>query len=424
VNIADRVRGIIAGPHPPARPIIDPAPVRPGENDLDCLGGEWLGRGRSCFVVERRRDGQSRHGRDAIGHLAKRLSRNADEAVMLSGGADARAPFVFFDLETTGLSGGAGTYAFLVGCGWFDDGTFVTRQFLLTRFADERPMLDAVAGELSRAGALVSFNGKSFDAPVLETRYLFHRLAWAAAELPHVDVLHPARRFWRKPASEESSCSLTALEAAVLGARRTGDVPGHEIPERYFRFVRSGDPRPLAAVLEHNRLDLLTLAGLTARLLELLRSGPDASSTAREALALGHLYGRAGMDSRAREALQRAIGLSRAPRGAFDPVKLDALRALALSWRHARAFDEAAACWQQILNVRGCPTALAREATEALAIHNEHRVRDLPAATGFALKMLEEGGRPAQADAARHRLARLQRKMEKVGITESLKFEV
>ena len=89
---------------------------------------------------------------------------------------------MFFDLETTGLSGGAGTLAFLVGCGWFDDdGGFVTRQFLLARHADERALLEAVAAELARAGALVSFNGKSFDAPLLETRYLFHRLDWSAA---------------------------------------------------------------------------------------------------------------------------------------------------------------------------------------------------------------------------------------------------
>ena len=106
---------------------------------------------------------------------------------------------MFFDLETTGLSGGAGTLAFLVGCGWFeDDGAFVTRQFLLARHADERMLLEAVAAELARAGALVSFNGKSFDAPLLESRYLFHRLPWSGREMPHVDVLHPARRFWKR----------------------------------------------------------------------------------------------------------------------------------------------------------------------------------------------------------------------------------
>src|SRR6266545_7497786 len=144
-----------------------------------------------------RRESSTRHGRDAIGDVAVRLQAGSEDAALFAGGAPARPPFVFFDLETTGLSGGAGTYAFLVGCGRFGtDGAFVTRQFVMTRYADERPLLEAVAGELAGAGALVSFNGKSFDAPVFETRYLFHRLKWIAAELPHIDALHPARRFW------------------------------------------------------------------------------------------------------------------------------------------------------------------------------------------------------------------------------------
>src|SRR6266545_4832241 len=115
-----------------------------------------------------RRESSTRHGRDAIGDVAVRLQAGSEDAALFAGGAQARPPFVFFDLETTGLSGGAGTYAFLVGCGRFGtDGAFVTRQFVMTRYADERPLLEAVAGELAGAGALVSFNGKSFDAPVL-----------------------------------------------------------------------------------------------------------------------------------------------------------------------------------------------------------------------------------------------------------------
>jgi uncharacterized protein len=414
VNFADRIRGIIGGPHT-ARPVESSTTVHIDKPDVASLGGEWLTRdGLSCFVVERSCEAGSTYGRESVGALAERVARSTDQAVMLSGGVPVRAPFLFFDLETTGLSGGAGTYAFLVGCGWFEDGAFTTRQFLLTRFADERPMLAAVAAELSRAGALVSFNGKSFDAPVLETRYLFHRLAWAGAHIPHVDVLHPARRFWRRPVTaEETSCSLTALEGPILGARRAGDVSGYEIPERYFRFVRSGDPRPLAAVLEHNRLDLLSLAGLTARLLELLRCGPEAARTPREALALGHVYARAGQEKRARAAYEHAVESCRAPAGAFDPVKIEALRALALSCRRSRAFDDAAGCWQKILEVRGCPAALAREATEALAIHHEHRLRDLVKAKSFAMRALEEGSRPAHDTAARHRLARLEKKMER-----------
>ena len=187
------------------------------------LGGAWRGRRRSSSIAggSRRRC----YGRERVGALAERLERAAGEAPLFTGGAPARPPFVFFDLETTGLSGGAGTLAFLVGCGWFDDdGGFVTRQFLLVRHADERALLEAVADELARAGALVSFNGKSFDAPLLETRYLFHRLAWRGRELPHVDVLHPARRFWKRRATRASS------RTALARARR---------PTRLFAAVRS-----------------------------------------------------------------------------------------------------------------------------------------------------------------------------------------
>jgi hypothetical protein len=327
---------------------------------------------------------------------------------------------MFFDLETTGLSGGAGTLAFLVGCAWFDDdGGFVTRQFLLTRHADERPLLQAVAAELGRGGALVSFNGKSFDAPLLEGRYLFHRLGWRGREMPHIDVLHPARRFWKPRAvtsiyGTTEGCSLQALERQIIGARRHGDVPGFEIPARYFQFIRSGDARPLTAVLEHNRLDLLTLAALTARLLHMARSGPQAIADPREALALGHVYSRGDLEARGRESYRRAIERCRSPRGAYDPIRVEALRALALACRRARQHEEAAACWKDLIEMRGCPVPIVREAAEALAIHHEHRVRDLALARTFALDSLAaaaNGPRPSIAQAVRHRLARLDRKM-------------
>ena len=294
------------------------------------------------------------HGKERIGALAERLALAAAEAPLFTGGAAARPPFVFFDLETTGLSGGAGTLAFLVGCAWFEeDGGFVTRQFLLARHADERPLLQAVATELARAGALVSFNGKSFDAPLLEGRYLFHRLGWRGREMPHVDVLHPARRFWKPrqvtPAFGTSEgCSLQALERQIVGARRHGDVPGFEIPARYFQFIRSGDARPLTAVLEHNRLDLLTLAALTARLLHMARSGPAAIADPREALALGHVYARGGLEARGRDSYRRALERCRSPRGAYDPIRLEALRALALAHRRARQHEQAAGVLERI----------------------------------------------------------------------------
>ena len=445
-TLADRIRGIVS-PRVAAAPCVGPAgmgehigsPLHPQTaGDIAAtLGGSWRDAdGSRCFVVDRRWDPSAIHGRERIGALAERLDRAAGEAPLFAAGTAARPPFVFFDLETTGLSGGAGTLAFLVGCAWFDtDGSFATRQFLLTRHADERMLLEAVAAQLARAGALVSFNGKSFDAPLLEGRYLFHRLAWRARETPHVDVLHPARRFWKprdssphglrgdsgsfvaqafKPARSGEGCSLQSLERQIIGARRTGDVPGFEIPGRYFQFVRSGDAGPLEAVLEHNRLDLLTLAGLTARLLHMARSGPEAISDPREAVALGHVFARGGLDARACDSYRRAIDRCCSPRGAYDPVRIDALRALALACRRARQHEEAACCWLELAEMCGCPAAILREATEALAIHHEHRARDLVLAKRFALGSLAAlpgGPRPSLAQAMRHRLDRIERKM-------------
>ncbi len=403
LTLAARVRGILGTPGA----VVPAIPYEPQDDVAATLGGTWGGRGGGPFLlVERCRPADDRHGRSELGDLADDLRAASTEASLLCGRPDARAPFLFFDLETSGLSGGAGTLAFLVGCGWFDDqGGFRTRQYLLTRVDDEPVLLDRVASQLSAAGALVSYNGKSFDAPVLETRYLLHRLAWPAAEVPHLDMLHLARRFWR----DEAGCALTTLECQVLGAPRQGDVAGFEIPARYFQFLRDGDGRPLAAVLEHNRLDLLSLAALTARLARLVRLGPAAAHDAREALALGHVLQRAGEMVRAREAFERA-----SEEDGGGAVRAAALRALALDARRGRRFDEAAAHWRRILEAVGGPAPIVREAMAALAVHHEHRARDLTAARTFALRSLDADARPGWNRAVRHRVARLDRKLERL----------
>jgi uncharacterized protein YprB with RNaseH-like and TPR domain len=398
----------------------DPGALQPLE---DTLGGEWrsLDSGR-YFLVERRVHADTWHGSLRIGDLAERLTESASDTAVLVD--TARPPFLFFDLETTGLNGGAGTYAFLVGFGSFDDdGSFVTRQYVMTRSSDERPMLRAVAERLSASGALVSFNGKSFDAPLLETRFLFHRLPWAAAAIPHVDVLHPARRFWRAEALEPgaTTCSLSVLEQHVLGARRQDDVPGPEAPMRYFQFIRSGDARTLSGVLEHNRLDLLSLAGLTGRLLELISVGADGARTSREAFALGGVYERAGWHARAHSAFSRALELAsaeeararrsaRATPMAESRLCVQILRALAKCARRAGRHDEAARWWHDVLDRPECRPDVTREAAEALAIHHEHRRRDLESARTYAMHTLKVSPTVRHA-ALRHRLARLERKL-------------
>lgn len=406
MNLSDRLREIVKpgrqAPQPP------PAVARRSVSGLErTLDGEWREEnGVRAFVVERSYHCGLKHGRSSLRDLNACLAAGLEATSLLMGGCEVAAPAVFFDLETTGLNGGAGTLAFLVGCGWFEaDGRFVTRQYLLTSPSDERAMLTMLAADFRRAGLLVSFNGKSFDAPLLEMRFLYHRMAWDRGDTPHFDVLHPSRRFWRS--AGDDTCGLGTLERKVLGASRTGDVPGFEIPARYFAFLRSGDARPLEGVLEHNRIDLLSLAGLAATLCRLVAEGPDAASDGRELLALGRLYAAARRDPIACAAYERAILLARGDAS----IAIESLRGLAEVRRRASQHDEAAACWQRLLDSATCPSHVATEAARALAIYHEHRVRDLSAARAFALRSLQYESRPTRSAELHHRIGRIERKL-------------
>jgi uncharacterized protein YprB with RNaseH-like and TPR domain len=329
----------------------------------------------------------------------------------------AEGNLLFVDLETTGIAGGAGTYAFLVGCAWFDQGRFRVRQFFLTSFLAERALLQAVMDIARTAGTVVTYNGKTFDLPLVETRFTMHRMETPFATMPHIDMLHPARRLWRGRTANGSSavdepgrdsCRLSVMERSLCGHIREGDVPGFEIPARYFQFVRTGDARPLEAVFEHNRLDLLSLALVTARAAQLLDEGAPATRTAREALGLGRLYERGGMTTDAWRCYARAIELDEDDAA----TRADALRAHAVLSRRMRRFEEAASLWRRLLEVPQCPASMRREASEALAVHLEHRLRDYQAARGYAMNSLDVSASVARKEATLHRVARLNRKLE------------
>jgi tetratricopeptide (TPR) repeat protein len=236
------------------------------------------------------------------------------------------------------------------------------------------------------------------------------------ADTPHLDMLHTARRLWQSEDDAARGCRLVDLEDALCGFRREGDVAGDQIPSRYFHFVRTGDARGLAPVFEHNRLDIVSLALLTARAAALLEAGAVAAATPREALGLGRLYQRAGLLDEALACFRRAAGIGSppfadAPRHAGDlATRAQAVRAYAVACRRLRRFAEAASAWRTLLAIDGCAPALVHEAMEALAIHHEHRLRDVIAARGFALGSLGLGISQARQRAVHYRLARLERK--------------
>lgn len=381
----------------------------PASNAAAVLDGAWVGEGsRRFLVVERLYEATHRHGRVPVAGILPQAGGAWPGFTVLPGApADPdAAPLLFLDLETTGLAGGAGTYAFLVGCAWFEREAFVVRQFLLSAFTAEAVLLGAVEQLASRFGGLVTYNGKSFDVPLLENRLALHRMPGRLPDLPHVDLLHPARRLWSDPSGEGGGCRLVALESTHCGHDRVGDVPGFEIPGRYFDFVRTGDAAPLAAVLEHNRLDLLTLAAMTAQASALLASGARGRSP-REQLGAGRLLESAG---RVEEAIACFAGAATRA-GGGGVVRAESLRRLALALRRRRQFDGAAEAWQALLESPGCPPAYAAEAAEALAVHHEHRRRDPARAREFAVRSIRHGVGARGRTSLEHRLARLNRKL-------------
>jgi tetratricopeptide (TPR) repeat protein len=285
----------------------------------------------------------------------------------------------------------------------------------------------------------VTYNGKTFDVPVMETRWMFHRMRMPLEAVRHFDMLHPARRLWRARgetgvrgrASEEdgpsTGCRLGTLERVLCDVRRVGDVPGMDIPGRYFTFLRTGDARPLEPVLEHNRLDLISLAAVSAHAVQLVEEGPGRCRDAAEALALGKVYERADCAERALSAYRRAAEEAEAP----IEVRAEAIYRVGLRLRRDRRYVEAADCWRRLLELkpgrfgRGSEllASLRQFAVEALAIHQEHRERDYVGAKELTLQLLEDAddwSRPSpagrenrRADATRHRLARLEKKLAK-----------
>lgn len=438
ITLNDRLRQVIrpaasAGVLPvqtDADPEVEPRALRParsarvdGHRVADVLAGQWIESDNgSVVVVDRYYAADRSHGRQRIGSMIETLESGGDALQVLARawpGRELRTygpRLCFFDLETTGLAGGAGTQAFLVGCAILEDGGLRVRQFLLPGFEHERAMLTMVAEWMDGQGTLVSFNGRSFDVPLLETRYLLHRLEYPQGTMPHLDMLHPARRLWKErptvagPALDEDSCKLSVLERHLAGYHRVGDVGGFDIPSRYFRFVRDGDAHPLEAVLEHNRLDLISLAVVTARALTLIQQGPAAASHPRESLGLGRLYERSGAAENAEACFARAASLA-ARIGREPDVQADALRRLALCRRRAGRTVDAAAAWQELVRMPGCPSVIRREAREALAIHHEHRSRDLETARTIVLDALAESPAATWREQAEHRLNRIERKL-------------
>lgn len=325
--------------------------------------------------------------------------------------------WLFLDTETTGLAGGTGTYAFLIGLAWWDAGGLQVEQFFMRDFSEEHSVLQELSSRIAERPVLVTFNGKSFDWPLLENRFTMTRAIRTPRLAAHLDLLHPARALWKL---RLGSVRLSELERHVLDAPRLGwhrqdDISSALIPQFYFDFLRGGSAEPLVRVARHNQMDLRGLAALAGKIDELLAVQESSSQEidSLDLFGLSRFLHRRGESGRAQVACSQALDLGLPVE--FRPAARKELAHLAKrQGDHARA----AALWHEL--VRESPDSF--HACEQLAIHYERRAKDHARAIEFTQLALATLHRSrlrdpfAAARSQRHedrllrRLARLQRK--------------
>lgn len=320
---------------------------------------------------------------------------------------------VFVDTETTGLAGGTGTYAFLVGLGFFRDGHFVVRQYFMRDQSEEKAMMSAVSEALLPFDWAVTFNGRSFDFPLLATRFILSRIRPRLDQLAHFDLLHTCRRIWsRAPFAARIGLRLGSLESALLAHRRPTDVPSWQVPEIYFDYLRSGDAEELRAVFAHNVEDILSMVSLVGVVDSVMGSWRNPGTVDPHAVAgIGRIHEMDGRFDIAAEAYSAALAESLQPETA-------ARYAFSLSLIHKRHKEWAKALplWEKLAEGKG---RLAAAACVELAKYFEHRLYDFGrayfhcmSADGLAKELAFPMGGQLSEWALEHRANRLRRRMK------------
>ena len=345
----------------------------PPEDLAKLIGGEVVSSIHGEFLM---RDASfrldARVGRTSLEKLVNALP---DAARILTASVDLNdfdpRTAAFIDTETTGLSGGAGTAAFLVAIGFIEGDAFIVRQYFMRDFHEERALIRAVERDLERFDTIVSFNGKQFDVPLLESRFRLQRRVFRQTSR-HLDMLHPGRRLWK---ARLESCSLQSLERGVMGFHREDDIPGAFIPERYFEYLRRKDGRLMVQVLEHNLQDIVSLAALTGEALAMVSEPGALPEDAFDVLSLGRVLERAELDERSEE-VYRAIAESGVGR-----ARVDATVRLAYRSKARKEHDEAERLWRIAV---GLASAVAHR---ELAMLLEHTRKDRVG----ALRIVDDG---------------------------------
>jgi len=346
------------------------------------------------------------HGRHPLGRyieLQASFSASKDPFGVLGGYKQPLdfSQVAFFDTETTGLSGGTGTYVILAGIGYFTRRDFTIKQYFLRDYHEEPALLAGVQGELNKRSALISFNGRTFDVPLLQTRFILFDTEPPQMLDFHWDLLHSSRRVY---GWQLESCSLSTLERSVLQFERAIDLPGAEIPARYFSYLREQNAAQLEGICEHNRDDLLSLVSLSSTLLELALDPGQFHDTAHDFVGLGRSYELEGQLERAVELYTAGLaGLDGDSRHVCDRVRLRLARVLKRLGRYAEAAEQ----WEELITSQRPPL----EPYVELAKHYEHRLLRCSRALELVDEALPRIPPGRQRENLLHRRRRLQRKL-------------
>jgi hypothetical protein len=318
----------------------------------------------------------------------------------LSGGEVRDSPpsrWAFLDTETTGLAGGTGTYAFLIGVGRICPEGFRLRQFFMRDYGEESSLLWALAQHLAEFDVLVTYNGKAYDQPLLETRFRMARARPPFSRLAHLDLLHGARRLWKL---RVESCRLVDLENQILGVEREGDLPGEMIPYVYFEYLRTQEAFRVVPIFHHNAIDILTLACLTGIVPFAFRSPGDAGLVhGADLVGLARWFLKSEQRERALELMRRAVDL-----GLRDDLLFRTLWEIAALEKKMKRESAALEILRDLSSSRN-PYRIA--ALEELAKHHEHRERDY----ARALELIRHAIALEDSADLRRREARLERRL-------------
>lgn len=328
------------------------------------------------------------------------LSERALRRMAFNEPFDARGA-LFLDTETTGLSGGAGTVAFLVGLGRLEGDRFAVYQYMMSNYGAEVLLLDKITPFIRDAQTLVTFNGRSFDIPLLRSRFTMCRLEDPTSDKAHLDLIHPARRLWKMRLKD---CSLSHIEESELGLHRDHDLPGAEVPERYFSYLKTGDLSLLTDVIDHNRQDILSLGTLLVRLAGSY-AAPLEQTSMMDVFSLGKVLQKQGDTTNAESCYRlaaRTLPLSSMLRLRERHVAGQANRQLSLMLRSGDDMSQAEAVWRTMIERRQMGIFPYVE----LAKLCEHRRRDIEGAlnlTEQAIALASEEELP-ELDRRRRRL--------------------